>query len=156
MNKQIITNWFIFSLYGVLHTAIAGTLMYFAGFTFPVAPMFPEELFLLYSFIAAFFFNILDYYLYVALLKKATIPRLEKIIFFICDIAICAISSIAFLVINIYLFFARSGDLKTVSHWIWVVSFVVILICFLNMRIKAFRKFPQAENNSKPLKKKGK
>lgn len=138
MNNK--TTSLVIIIYMFYHLMIEGLAMFFASIS-PLAEMFKSTEWIRYfAVIIAFVALLLDNYFYTFILKKFEINNLHKKIIFIIDVLILAVTILYFVTINVIYIFAESGSLAQVTHWIWFVSFVVLMFSFVYFSKSKYKK----------------
>ena len=144
MNSRKMIAWEMDVLvtYCVIHIIITSVLMFCASFMFPFVVNDVKYLFLKYSFVLTFVYNILDYLLYSFLINKIRINKGFKIFVFVWDIIIHSTSFVLFSAVTGFLILEQFANSTNISLWIWlwVVFIIVMFILFLFMRVKALNK----------------
>lgn len=130
-------NIIIITAYFVQHVLISMFAFVWASIAFPI----PERYIDRYSVLALLILCFLDYFLYLYVLKNIKVRIGVAFSIYLYDIVISTISLVCFILINGYMIFAMSADIKTLSHWIWCLSFLTVLITNIIFRRKCLTNY---------------
>lgn len=121
-------------IYSILHVLISLPVFIWASIAFPV----PESRIDRYSVLVLLLLCILDYVVYLYIIKKNRFHIRWAFAIYVFDIIISVISAVCFILMNAYMIFAMSADIKTLSHWLWCLSFLIVLMINIFLRRKCY------------------
>ena len=84
-----------------------------------------------YAVIIAFVILLLDYFFYDSITKRIKVKKIYKKIIHFIDVLIFIVSAFWFLMINAIYIYLSSASLQQVTHWVWAVTFAILMVGFV-------------------------
>lgn len=127
--KNKTTPWII--VYTFFHLIITGFSVFLASIS-PLAEIYGDtEWIRYYAVIIAFVILLLDYFFYDSITKRIIVKKIFICIIRLIDIVVFIFSALEFIMINAIYIYLSSASLQQVTHWVWAVTFAILMVCFV-------------------------